>query len=171
MKKQEKSVFVKKLTAKLKSAKSISLVDFAGMGVKSQQELKKKLKEAKGGMFVAKNTLIRIAGKEANLPEELLGDTILKGQTAVVVGDEDPISPIQILGKFLETNDTAKMKAGVVEGQFQNKEGLIALSKLPSKEILVGQALGAIAGPMYSLINTLEAKMREIIVILNTKAG
>ncbi len=171
MKKQEKSVFIEKLTTKLKAAKSVSLVDFAGMGVKPQQELKKKLKEAKGHMFVAKNTLIRIAGKEANLPEELLGDTILKGQTAVVIADEDPISPIQVLGKFLIANDTARMKAGVVEGMYQNKEALMALSKLPSREVLVSQAVGAIAGPMYAIVSTLNSKMQELIYILSTKAG
>ncbi|HEX6976887.1 MAG TPA: 50S ribosomal protein L10 [Patescibacteria group bacterium] len=171
MKKTEKKEFIEKLTTKLKGAKSVSLVDFAGMGVKPQQELKKKLKEAKGSMFVAKNTLFRIAGKEANLPEELLTDTILKGQTAVVIAADDPISPIQVIGKFLATSEAPQMKAGVVEGIYQNKESLMALSKLPSREVLVSQAVGAIAGPMYGIVTTLNSKMQELIYILSTKAG
>lgn len=173
MKKTEKTIFIENLTSELKSAKSAFFVDFAGMNVKLQQELKKKLKEADGHMIVTKNTLLKLAGKAAKLPDELLTDTILKGQTAVIVAENDPISPIQVVGRFLTTSGSSipQMKAGIVEGSFQNKENLIALSKLASKEVLVAQAISMIASPMYGLINTLEAKMQELIYVLNTKAG
>jgi|SRR3972149_10422109 len=171
MKKQEKSFFVENLSKELKGAKSAIFVDFAGMGVKLQEDLKKKLKQAGSRMFVAKNTLLKRAGKAASLPEEVLTDTVLKGQTAVIVAEEDPISPLQTLGKFLDISAVPQIKAGIVEGVFQDKNALLTLSKLPSKEVLVAQTIGTIASPLYGLVNTLEAKMQELMYILNTKAG
>lgn len=171
MKKTEKTVFIDNLIKELRDAKSAIFVDFAGMGVKTQQELKKKLKEVNSHMLVSKNTLLKLAGEAAKLPKELLEDKILKGQTAIVLADNDPISPVQVIGKFLSTFQVPQIKAGVIEGVFQDKNALTTLSELPSKEVLVAQAIGTIASPMYSLINTLESKMQELIFILNTKAG
>lgn len=168
--KQDKSNFIEKMAAEFKAAKSTVFVNYTGMGVKAQQELKKALKDAGGRMLVGKNTLLRLAGQEAKLPEEALTDSILSGQTAVIIADSDPVSPIQALGKFLKTSDFPQMKVAVVEGQFHDQDGLVALSKLPSKEVLVGQALGTIASPLYGFVSTLESKMRELVYILDTKS-
>src|SRR5258708_24822707 len=124
MKKQDKSVLISELSKNFKEAKSLTLVDFAGLNIKAQQDLKKKLKEANSKMIVAKNTLIRIAATEAKLPKEISEVTILSGQTAVIMANDDPISPIQTIGKFSSENENLKFKAGILEGLFQNKESL-----------------------------------------------
>ena len=171
MKKQFKSDIISNLTKNFKEASSISLVDFTGMNIVTQQDLKKKLKEGKGKMIVAKNTLIKRALDEAKLPKELTDKAILSGQTAVVIGTEDSVSPIQTLGKFASENESLKFKAGILEGLFQNKESMIAISKLPSKEVLNGQVVGSIAGPMYALISNLQANVQELIGTLSAKVG
>lgn len=171
MKKQDKSDFVSSLSKELKTAKSAVFVDFAGMGVKPQQELKKELKKASAKMLVGKNTLIKIAGREAKLPEEVLTDSVLSGQTAIILTSNDPVSTIQIIGKFFTENNFPKMKAAILEGDFQNIEKLTLISKLPSREVLVGQVIGAVASPLYGMVSILNSKMQELLFILNTKAG
>ncbi len=169
MKRQDKSLLIDKLTKDFSAAKSITLIDFTGMNIKSQQDLKKKLKGVNARLIVAKNTLIKIAGTKAKFPKETLDDTVLAGQTAVVLADEDPVAPIQIVGKATTETETVKFKVGILDGVYQDKSAMTAISKLPSKEVLVGQTVGSIAGPMYGLINNLEAKMQELIAILNAK--
>ena len=58
------------------------------------------------------------------------------------------------------------MKVGIVEGSFQDRIALEALSKLPGKDVLQAQAVGAIAAPMTGLLYTMQAKMQELILVL-----
>src|SRR4030042_5064365 len=104
MKKSEKSFFVENLSEELKNATSIVLVDYTGLTVKKQQEMKKLLKEINAKMFVTKNTLFKIAGKNAKIPEETISDTVLTGPTAFILSTGDPIAPIQVLHKFAPLN-------------------------------------------------------------------
>ncbi len=167
MKKAEKLFFVANLAEELKSAKSTILINFSGMGVKTQQELKKRLSEVNARMMVVKNTLFKLAGKEAKIPKETLTDSVLAGQTALILADEDPISPLQILAKFTKEFEVPQLKVGIVEGHFQDKEALVVLSKLPGKEALVAQAVGAIGAPIYSLMGTLQGNLQKLVFVLN----
>ena len=105
------------------------------------------------------------------MPKAATEDTILSGQTAVVLASEDPVAPIQTIGKFSKENEALKFKAGILDGNFQDKTNMIAISNLPSKEVLVGQTVGAIAGPMYALISNLQANVQELLGTLMAKAG
>ncbi len=171
MKKQDKTVVIDKLSKDFSEAKSVTLVDFTGMNIQSQNDLKAKLREAKSRFVVAKNTLIKIALTNAKLPKEMTENEILSGQTAIILSSEDAVSPIQTAGKFAAENESLKFKAGVLEGLFQDKDSLMAVSKLPSKDVLVGQTVGAIAGPMYALISNLQANIQELLGTLSAKVG
>ncbi len=171
MKKQDKSVLIDKLSKDFQKAKSLTLIDFTGMNIKSQNDLKNKLRVAKSRFIVAKNTLIKIAVTNAKLPKEIADDSILTGQTAIMISEDDGVTPIQLAGKFASENESLKFKAGVLEGVFQDKVALVAISKLPSKEILNGQVVGSIAGPMYTLISNLQATIQELLGTLSAKVG
>lgn len=171
MNKQNKTDIVSALSKDFESASSISLIDYTGMNIVAQQDLKKKLKEAKAKFVVAKNTLIKLALNGAKLPKETTEKEILSGQTAVVVGTDDPVSPIQIVGKAASESEFVKFKAGVLDGVYQDKTAMVAISKLPSKDILVGQTVGSIASPMYMLISNLQANIQELLGTLMAKAG
>src|SRR5258708_1022162 len=171
MLKSDKPKIVAEVQEKLQSAKCVNFIDFTGMDIKSQQALKRELKAADSVMLVAKNTLLKLASKAAKLPSEVLEDAILRGQTAVILASNDPVAPIQVIGKFSKLTNTPQFKAGVIEGIFQNKDGLIAISKLPSKEVLVGQTVGNIASPMYMLISNLEGTIQELIGTISAKVG
>lgn len=166
MKKAEKPFFVENLAEELKSAESVILVDYSGLSVKMQQELKRRLTEVGAKMLVVKNTLFKLAGKAAKVPAETLTDTILTGQTALVLSEEDPISSLHVLGKFAVEFEVPQLKVGIIEGSFQDKGTLTTLSKLPGKEALVAQVVGTIGAPMYSLVGTLEANMQKLVLVL-----
>lgn len=170
MKKAEKTLFVDNLTEELKSAKSVVLINYTGLSVKAQQDLKKRLKNVGGRMLVVKNTLLKRAGESAKVDPEILTDTVLSGQTALVIADEEPIAPLQVLGKFAKEFETPKFKVGFVEGSFQDTESLIRLSLLPGRDALLGQLLGVLMGPEYGLVGTLNGNLQKLIYILNEKA-
>jgi len=162
----EKKEVVKVLTEKFESAKSVVFVDYAGMDMSSQDDLRNKIKEAGGSVLIAKNTLMKIASEKAGLPAESREDGVLTGQTAIVFGLEDSVSPIQILGKFAKENEAPEIKAGVVENVFQDKDGILKISKLPSKDVLYAQVVGAVGGPMYGIVGVLNANLQKLVYIL-----
>jgi large subunit ribosomal protein L10 len=166
----EKVDKVSSLTKQLKSATSAVFVNYAGLSVKKQQALKKELKAGGAAMLVAKNTLIRLAARDANYPEEATTGAVLAGQTALVISNEDPVAPIQILGKFITTHELPQFKAGVIEGRFADKEGLVKLSKLPGKQVLYAQVVGGVAAPMYGLVATLQGNIQKLVWILQSKS-
>lgn len=177
MKKAEKVTFVDNLTAELRDAKSVVLVNYSGLSVKAQQELKARLKEVGGRIVVVKNTLLKRAGETAKIDKDVLSDTILQGQTALVLADTDPIAPIQVLGKFAKEfvsatgEATPKFKVGVVDGLFQDEAALTKLSTLPSRDVLLGQLLGTLMSSEYGLVGTLRGNLQKLVYILKTKAG
>lgn len=170
MKKQEKAFFVDNLTEELKGAKSVVLVNYAGLTVKMQQELKKRLKEAGASMLVVKNTLLKRAGERAKIGKELLSDSILSGPTALIIANGDPITPIQVLGGFAKEFEVLQMKVGVLEGNFQDAEALVKISTLPGKDALLGQVLATLMSPSYTLVGVLNANMQKLVYVLQTKS-
>jgi len=171
MYKTEKIELVKNLIEELKGAKSLVLINYVGLNVKAQQELKKRLKEAGGRMIVVKNTLLKRAIASAKINDKIATDEILSGQTAIVLANEDPLAPIQVLGKFAKEHELPKFKVGIVEGAFQNEEALAKLSTLPGRDVLLGQILGALMSPEYGLVATLQGNLQKLVYILKQKAG
>lgn len=166
MNRTNKSSLTKDLAPELKKASAIVFVNFAGLSVGLQQKLKLELKAIGSDMTVVKNTLIKLAGKEAGLADEVLTDEVLSGQTALIMTEGDAVAPIQILGKFVKENQVPQFKVGIIEGAFQNKEALLKISTLPTKETLYSQVVGSLMSPMYGLVGTLNGNMQKLVYIL-----
>ncbi len=170
MLKTEKIELVEALASELKDAKGVVLVNFAGMGVKAQQELKRRLKEVGGRMLVVKNTLLKRASEAAKIDAKIAEDAILSGQTALVIASEDAIAPISVLGKFAKEFELPKMKVGIIEGSFQDEEALTKIASLPGRDALLGQVLGSLMGGLYSLVGTLQSPMQGLVYTIAAKA-
>lgn len=168
MHKAEKVFFVDNLKAELKDAKSVVLVNYAGLAVKPQQELKRRLSEVGGKMIVVKNTLLSRAAESAGFDSKNLEGDILTGQTALVIATDDPVAPIQTLGKFAKEFEVPKLKVGIVEGTFQDTDSLAKLSTLPGRDALLGQFLGTLMGAEYGLVGTLNANLQKLVYVLDT---
>lgn len=167
MKKAEKVLFVGNLVEELKNAKSVVLVNYAGLTVSAQQELKSRLGEVGGRLVVVKNTLLKLAGEKAGIDKETLTDSVLAGQTALLIADNDPITPLQVLGKFAKEHEFPKFKVGIVEGNFQDEASLAKLSTLPGRDVLLGQFLGVLMGTEYGLVGTLNANIQKLVNVLD----
>lgn len=169
MLKAAKVTLVENLTEELKSAKSLVLVNYSGLNVKAQQELKKRLKEVDGNMVVVKNTLLKRAGEAAKLSAEIVKDEVLQGQTALVIGRGEPIAPLQVVARFAKEFELPKFKVGVIDGTFQDEASLTKLSTLPGRDVLLGQLLGSLMSSMYGLVGTLQSPMSQLVYTLNSK--
>lgn len=166
---QKKQEIVKELAEKLKAAPSGVLVDYKGIGVADDTALRKELRAGGVDYFVVKNTLLRLAAKEAGL-EEL--DSVLSGTTAIALSTDDMIAPAKILGKFAtDHKEFFDIKIGFIEGNVISKEEVMALSKLPSKEVLIAQVLGGLNAPISGLVGVLSGLQRGLVVALNAIAG
>ena len=150
--KQEK---VAALTEQLKNAAACVLVDYKGITVADDTKLRRELREAGVSYAVQKNTLIRLAMNAVGYDQF---DSILEGTTAIATCENDQTVAARILGEFAEkSNGKFSLKAGFVEGTFYDEAGIKALSKIPSKDVLLAQLVGSLQGPMQKLAATLQA--------------
>lgn len=171
MNKQDKVSLVDSLSTELGQAKSLVVINYTGLSVKSQQELKKRLKEVGAKMVVIKNTLLKRAGEAAKLDAKLLSDEVLSGQTALVIAESDPVGFIQVLGKFAKEFEIPKMKIGIVDGTSMEANDLTKIAALPGRETLLAQVLGSLISSQYGLIATLQGNLQKLVYVLSQKAG
>ena len=147
---------VNELTELLKSSTAGVIVDYKGITVAEDTKLRKDLREAGVTYRVEKNSILRFAMKNVGL--DSLTD-VLEGTTAIALSSDDQTAPARILGKFAEDCKGAKfaLKAGFVDSEIYDEKGVMALSKIPSKEILLSQLVGSLQGPMQKLAAIVKA--------------
>lgn len=99
--------------------------------------------------------MLRFALKNAGI-EGL--ESVLEGTTAIAVSNDDQTAPARILGKFASASDGKfTLKAGMVDGEIYDENGVMALSKIPSKDVLLSQLVGSLQGPIQGLAAILKA--------------
>ena len=124
-----KQPIVAAIAEDIKDAQSVVIVDYRGLTVAQDTELRKKLREAGVTYKVCKNTMM----KRAFEGTEFAGlDEYLEGPSALCVSKEDATAPARILAEFAKTADKLEMKAGVIEGTVYDVAGLNELAKIPS---------------------------------------
>ena len=116
-------------------------------------ELRAKMREAEVSYKVAKKTLITRAAKDAGVE---LDASTLDGMIGIAFGKTDEIAPARVLGEMAKTT-SIKLIGGIFEGDIVGEEKVIALSKLPSKQQLLGQVVGTIYAPVSAFVRTLNA--------------
>lgn len=152
---ESKKVKVEKLTELLKGSVSGVLVDYKGITVDEDTQLRKELREAGVKYFVEKNTMLKRAFDNIGMEGF---DEVLNGTTAIAVSADDQTAPARILGKFAEKDENKfNLKAGFVEGVVYDAAGVQRLSKIPSKDMLLAQLVGSLQGPIQKLAATLQA--------------
>ena len=143
------------------------VVDYQGLKVGPITELRKRLLKAGAELHVVKNSIFRIAAKEAGVAD-LTG--ALAGQLAVVTGKQDVSAAAKALKTFAAEFDKPKLKFGYLNNQrIENKE-LIMLADLPSIEVLRGTLLGLLNTPATSLVRILNTPASQLARVLQAKA-
>ncbi len=151
-----KQARVAELTDLIKNSASGVLVNYEGISVEEDTKLRKEMREAGVNYFVEKNTLLRFAFKNAGLDDIT---NVLEGTTAIAISNDDQTAPARILGKFAEGTENKKfaLKAGYIGEEVYDEAGVNALSKIPSREVLLAMLVGSLQGPMQKLAATLQA--------------
>lgn len=145
----EKQAVVASLVERLQSAQSGILVDYKGITVAEDTELRSQLREKGVEYSVVKNTLVRFALDKVGL-EEL--DSVLHGTTSLATSTEDPIAPIRVINEYAnKMNGKFEIKAGFMEGRVLSMDEINALAQLDSKEGLYAKVLGTMLAPITSL--------------------
>lgn len=147
-----KQPIVQAIADDIKDAQSVVLVDYRGLTVAQDTELRKQLREAGVIYKVCKNTMM----KRAFEGTEFAGlEEYLEGPSALVVSKDDATAPARIICKFAKTAETLEVKAGVVEGNVYDAAGINELSKVPSREELLSKLLGSLQSPITNLARVL----------------
>ena len=159
----EKAGKVAELKDLLSSSKGAVLVDYCGLTVAEDTELRSKMREAGVKYMVAKNTFIRIAAKEAGV-EGL--DSYLEHNTAVAFSAEDPVAPAKILNDFSKDHKALEIKAGILDGKVIALDEVKALAELPSRDELLAKLVGSMQAPISGLVNVLQGTFRNFVYTL-----
>lgn len=160
---EQKKAQVKKLADEIKDAKLTMLVDYKGITVDEDKDLRTKYRDSENSCTVIKNSIVKLALKDANI-EGL--DSVLEGPTAVVIGTGEYTSAPKIAYDFAKTHDFYTFKGGIMDGKVISKEELTRLAKLPSKEMLLTQLATVLIGNIRNLAVVLDqvAKKNEEVV-------
>ena len=140
-----KQPIVEEISAGIKDAQSVVLVDYRGLTVEQDTELRKKLREAGVVYKVYKNTMMNFAFKGTDF-EGLA--PYLNGPSAMAYSTEDATAPARVLAEFAKTAKALEIKAGVVEGNVYDAKGMEAIANIPSRDVLISRLLGSMQSPM-----------------------
>ena len=154
---ESKKAVVDALTGKIKESTAVVFVDYKGISVAQDTNLRKQFREAGVEYAVVKNTLTNFAAKNAGYDFS----KVLNGTTAMASTTGDPIAPARIVCEFAKKNKIAlSIKGGIVEGSTLSADQLNGFGELPSKNALVASVLGTFLAPLSSLACVLD-QIRE----------
>ena len=160
----EKVAVVDELKQKFAETDGTILTEYRGLGVSAMAQLRNALREAGGEYKIYKNTLVRLAARDAGLEIE----DLLVGPTALTfVGerpdgsDGDVAAVAKALREFAKTNELLVIKGGLLGNKPLNPDGIKALADLPSRDVLLAQLAGAFQAPMAKFAGLLSAVPRR----------
>ena len=158
---------VAEITKKIQDNESMVVVSFTGITVEKITELRSKFREANVDYCVLKNTLVRRALDDLDIHEF---DHLLEGPSAFAFGDA--VGPAKIITDFINADkENAKkmqIKAGLIDGKYLDPDGVIALSKLPSREVLIAKMMGSMNAPITNFVGVLSATLRSLVYALDS---
>jgi len=151
---EQKKQVVSSIAETFKSSAAGVLIDYRGLNVAEDTELRNKFREAGVTYTVIKNTLTRFAAKEVGFDEL---DEVLHGPTSLATSETDVIAPAKIIAEFAKTHPVVEIKAGFVEGKVVSVDDVKALAAIPSKDVLLARMLGSLMGPLTGICVALNA--------------
>ncbi len=140
-----KKPVIDEIAANIDGAQTVVLVDYRGLTVEQDTQLRKQLRESGITYKVYKNTMMNFAFKGTDF-ESLA--PLLEGPSAVAISKEDATAPARVLSKFAKTAPALELKGGVVEGVFYDAKGIGQIASIPSREELLSKLLGSIQSPI-----------------------
>ncbi len=162
----EKKFLTSEYVARLNGSPFVMVVDYRGLKVLQFTELRKRLHKTGAEVHVVKNSIFRIAAKEAGIAD--LGG-VLNGQLAVVTGQKDISAAAKVIKTFHAEFDKPKVQFGFLGNQRLSKEDLQALADLPSIEVLRAQFMGVLMQPATNLVQLLNTPATQLAQVLQAR--
>lgn len=163
----EKKAITVQYVARLSQSPFFLVVDYQGLKVGAMTELRKRLHQAGAEVHVVKNSIFRIAAKEAGVAE-LNGE--LAGQTAVITGDRDIAAAAKVVKTFAAEFDRPKVKFGFLNNVRLEAAEVNAIAALPPMPQLRAQLLGMLQAPATTLVRLLQTPASQLARVLQAKA-
>jgi large subunit ribosomal protein L10 len=163
----EKQFISKEYLGRLNASPFFIVVDYTGLKVGPITELRKRLQKAGAEMHVVKNSIFRLAVKEAGIAD--LGDTMV-GQLAVVTGQRDVSVAAKVVKTFSSEFEKPKVKFGYLSNKRMESAEIMTLADLPSIDVLRGKLLGVIQTPATRLVQILNTPGSQLARVIKAKA-
>lgn len=151
---EQKQQIVADLKAQIEGSVAGVIVDYKGISVADDTNLRKELREAGIDYKVVKNTLLGRAIEGSEL-ESI--KSVLEGTTAIAISKDDHVAAARILGKYADTHDNFSIKAGYLDGKVIDLETVNSLAKLPSREVLLATVVAAFQAPIAAFARGVQA--------------
>lgn len=166
---EKKKAVVAELKQHLTESKGIVFTGYRGLTVAQDTALRRELRAAGVTYHVVKNTMTRLAAKEAGL--DGLAEH-LEGTTAMAFSTEDAVAPAKVICGFIKKNKLEDagiltVKVGVVEGKVIDAGEVKALASLPSREELIAKLLGSMNAPIANTVGVLQGVIRKAVYVLD----
>ena len=165
MSKESKKNYIEEMKKNFSSNESVMIAQYQGLNVNELDELRKQLRE-KGILFkVTKNTLTRLASKDAKLVNV---DDFLVGQIGVAYSFDDQVAPAKVIKDFIKDNQDLEVIGIIFEGKRFEGVEFKSISNLPNREDLYSKLLSVFSQPMTNLASTLNGAMSKLAYTLES---
>jgi large subunit ribosomal protein L10 len=163
----EKKYLIEEVARHLKKSDYILITNYQKVTVADVAALRAKLAPEQAEFHVVKNSSLRVAAKDAGLPEF---ESMLSGQTAIVVGGRNASGVAKVVKKFFDDKQKLEIKGGVVSGKLFSSTDVAKLSELPPIEALRAQLLGLLNTPATSFVRVINGVPQALVNVLQAKA-
>lgn len=163
----EKQFIGKEYVTRLNSSPFFIVVDYRGLTVTNFTELRKRLRGSGSEVHVVKNSIFRVAAKEAGLAQ--LDKSALAGQVAVVTGQKDVSSAAKVLKAFSKEFSKGAVHFGYLNNQRLENKDLMELADLPSLDVLRAKILGTLQAPAAQLARVIAAPGQQLARVIQAR--
>ncbi|MCI7145861.1 MAG: 50S ribosomal protein L10 [Clostridiales bacterium] len=149
----EKQAIIDEIKDKFERAESAVVIDYMGITVEQADAMRKKLREADVDYTVYKNTLVKraIEGTDyAPLAE------VLEGPSAFAFSFDDATAPARVLNDSIKEFKKMEFKGGIVEGEYYDKDAIVQIASIPSRDVLISKFMGSIQSPISSFARVIK---------------
>jgi large subunit ribosomal protein L10 len=168
MQRDEKEKVVAELADRLRSTETLIVADYRGLSVTEINDLRGQLLEHGARFRVVKNTLTRRAAEEAGADALL---ALLDGPTAIAFldSDGDPVAVAKALSTAARETKVLEIRGGILDGEQIGEADVKSLATLPPTDVLRGQLVSAVSGPLMTVIGLFAAPLRDLVNVLDAR--
>jgi large subunit ribosomal protein L10 len=167
MLRKNKEQVVAELVERLRSSDTLIVADYRGLSMSEIDGVRTELLRHGARFSVVKNTLTKRAAEEAGVPQLV---ELLDGPTAIAfVGDGDMLAVAKSLNDTARQTRILTLKGGVLQGEPLSAEQVRDLAALPPADVLRGQVLGAVVGPVNAIVGLFAAPLRELVGVIDAR--